>query len=183
MPNRNPLNRNTPTAATILDALTRHVTEIAFGIVEVVHIAIEHPRCKVAVTTTQPGVQAASVCIGKAGARARAIAADLDLDNVAIVTYSDDPTTYLTNAIAAHGITPLRVDLTDPVNRHARMVFDPAPSAFGPSQFARAIGSRGSNARLASTLTGWQIQICTPACVPGGRCIHPGATSPLAIAS
>lgn len=169
----------------VLEALSRHVPEIAFGIVEVVHLVIEEPRCKVAVTTTQPGVQAAAVCIGKAGARARAIAADLGMALVGIVTYSPDVTTYLTNAISAHKVTPLHVEITDVLNRKARMVLDnSAPSPAGPSQLARAIGANGSNVRLASALTGWQIQLCSPDCVPDSYCNHqPRSTSTLAIAS
>lgn len=175
--------RSAVTEAVVIDTLSRHVTEIAFGIVEVVHVVIKGPRCKVAVATTQPGVDAAAVCIGKAGARARAIAGDLGLELVGIVTFSPDITTYLSNAIA-HGVTPLHVEITDLLVRKARMVFDNAPSVVGPSQLARAIGANGSNVRLASALTGWQIQLCSPDCVPGSYCNHqPRSTSTLAIAS
>lgn len=176
-------HRHDITEDIVLEALSRHVPEVAFGIVEVVHLAIEEPRCKVAVTTTQPGVEAAAVCIGKAGARARTIAGYLGLELVGIVTYSSDITTYLSNAIA-HGVSPLRVEITDLLNCKARMVFDNAPSQVGPSQLARAIGATGSNVRLASALTGWQIQLCSPDCVPGSYCNHqPRSTSTLAIAS
>lgn len=164
--------RNTITEDMVLDALSRHVTEIAFGIVEVVHVAIEGTRCKVAVTTTQPGVDAGAACVGKAGARARAIAGELGMELVGIVTYSPDVTTYLTNAISAYNINPLHVEITDVLNRKARMVFDNAPSPTGPPQLARAIGAHGSNVRLASALTGWQIQLCSPDCVPGSYCNH-----------
>lgn len=177
-------HRDTLTEAAVIDALSRHVTEIAFGIVEVVHVVVEEPRCKVAVSTTQPGVPAAAVCIGKAGSVARAIAHDLGMDMVGIVTYSPDITTYLSNAISAHNVSPMSVEITDLLNRKARMVFDNKPSAAGPSQLARAIGAQGSNVRLASALTGWQLQLCSPDCVPGSYCNHqPRNNSTLPIAS
>ncbi|MEW2484189.1 hypothetical protein AB0876_31850 [Mycobacterium sp. NPDC049093] len=177
-------HRNTVTEAAVVDALSRHVAEIAFGIVEVVRVVVEEPRCKVSVTTTQPGVPAAAVCIGKAGAVARAVARDIGLEMVGIVTYSPDITTYLSNAISAHNVSPISVEVTDILSRKARMVFDNEPSAAGPSQLARAIGAQGSNVRLASGLTGWHLQLCSPDCVPGSYCNHqPRNSSTLPIAS
>lgn len=141
-------HRNTVTEAAVVDALSRHVAEIAFGIVEVVRVVVEEPRCKVSVTTTQPGVPAAAVCIGKAGAVARAVARDIGLEMVGIVTYSPDITTYLSNAISAHNVSPISVEVTDILSRKARMVFDNEPSAAGPSQLARAIGARDPTSDL-----------------------------------
>lgn len=176
----NPDHRDAKTA--VVDALIRHVPELGFGVVDVVQVAIEDTRCKIAVTTTVPGIDAASICIGKAGARIRATETDLGMDMISIVAYADDITTYLTNAIATHGITPRRIDITDLPARHARLVFDTTTDPTGPSPFARAIGARGSNVRLASKLTGWRIQLCTTACT-STHCNHPGHTSTLAIAS
>lgn len=166
----------------VIDALARHVPEIGFGIVDVVHVATADTRCKVSVKTNQPGVDAAQVCIGKGGFRVRAAATTLALDSMSIVTYSEDPTTYLANAIGAHNITPLSVTITDSAERHARIVFDTTPTAGRPSPYVRAIGARGLNVRLASFLTGWHIQLCTPLCTTD-RCIHPTPAAPRAIAS
>lgn len=162
--------------ADVIDALSRHVPEIAFDIVQIVRVAIDGTRCKVAVTTEQPGVSATGVCIGAGGRRIRTIADQLGMDNIGIVAHSAHIETYLTHAIVARGAHPLSVDIIDPLERVARMVFDAEDRSFGPTQFARAIGTRGSNVRLASALTGWQIRLCTPQC-RDGHCIHPGATS------
>lgn len=170
------------TRTAVIDALAHHVPEIGFGLVDVVHVAIADNRCKVSVKTNQPGVDAAQVCIGKRGFRVRAAATTLALESMSIVTYSDDITTYLTNAIGTQNITPLSVTLTDPATQQARIVFDTTPAPGRPSPFVRAIGARGLNVRLASVLTGWHIQLCTPRCTDN-HCIHPTPAAPQAIAS
>jgi len=170
------------TRTTVVDTLAHHVPEIGFGLVDVVHVAIADNRCKVSVKTNQPGVDAAQVCIGKGGFRVRAAATTLALDSMSIIAYSEDPTTYLTNAIGAHNITPLSVTITDSAERRARIVFDTTPTAGRPSPYVRAIGARGLNVRLASVLTGWHIQLCTPRCTDN-HCIHPTPAAPQAIAS
>ncbi|SKQ85230.1 hypothetical protein [Mycobacteroides abscessus] len=170
-------HRRTDTSeADIIDTLTRHVPEIAFDIVQIVRVAIDGTQSKVAVTTEHPGVCVTGACVGVRGRRIRTIANELGMDNIGIVAYSAHIETYLTNAIIARGAHPLSVHITDLPRRRARMVFDAEDRSFGPTQFARAIGTRGSNVRLASALTGWQIQLCTPLC-RDGHCQHPGATS------
>lgn len=175
-------HRRTDTSeADVIDALTRDVPEIAFDIVQIVRVAIDGRQCKVAVTTEQPGVCATSACIGPRGQRIRTIAHELGMDNIGIVAYSAHIETYLTNAIIARGAHPLSVHITDLPRRRARMVFDAEDCGFGPTQFARAIGTRGSNVRLASALTGWRIDLCTPRC-SDSHCVHPGA-APSRVAS
>lgn len=168
--------RSDNTEADVVDALTRDVPEIAFDIIQIVGVAIDGRQCKVAVTTEQPGVCVTGACVGVRGHRIRTIADQLGMDNIGIVAYSAHIETYLTHAIIARGAHPLSVDIIDAPGRVARMVFDAEDRSLGPTQFARAIGTRGSNVRLASALTGWQIQLCTTLCREG-HCVHPGATS------
>ncbi|MBX8690626.1 hypothetical protein A5722_01275 [Mycobacterium vulneris] len=168
--------RSEATEADVVDALTRDVPEIAFDIIQIVRVAIDGRQCKVAVTTKQPGVCVTGACVGVRGHRIRTIAHELGMDNIGIVAYSAHIETYLTNAIIARGAHPLSVHIIDAPGQVARMVFDAEDRSIGPTQFARAIGTRGSNVRLASALTGWQIRLCTPLC-RDGHCLHPGATS------
>ncbi len=167
--------------ADVVDSLTRHIPEVASGAVHIIRVAIHANQCKVAVAAERPGVCVTGACVGVRGRRIREIAHELGMDNIGIVAYSAHIETYLANAIITRGAHPLSVRITDLPRRRARMVFDAEDRGFGPSQFARAIGWRGSNVRLAGALTGWWIDLCTPWC-RDGRCVHPGA-SPSRVAS
>jgi N utilization substance protein A len=143
------LSRTHPNLVKRLFAL--EVPEIAAGVVEIVAVAREAGhRSKIAVTSHQPGVNAKGACIGPMGSRVRNVMAELHGEKIDIVDYSDDPATFVANALS-----PARVSRVMIVDAEARMARVIVPDY----QFSLAIGKEGQNVRLANKLTGWKIDI------------------------
>src|SRR5436309_4798301 len=127
------------------------VPEIADGTVEIAAIAREAGhRTKIAVRSTQPGVNAKGACIGPMGQRVRAVMSELHGEKIDIIDWSEDPAHFVGNALSP--AKALRVDVVDAVNRTARVTVP-------DFQLSLAIGREGQNARLAARLTGWRIDI------------------------
>lgn len=131
------------------------VPEIDSGTVEIVAIARDAgSRSKVAVKSNSDGVDPIGSCVGQKGVRINAIMNELKLgrieEKVDIILWEEDIETFLLNAIRpAEG---LEVTILDEKNKHARIT---VPAA----QHSLAIGREGQNAKLASELTGWKIDI------------------------
>jgi N utilization substance protein A len=143
------LSRTHPTLVRKLFAL--EVPEIADGTVEIKAVAREAGhRTKIAVTSHRAGVNAKGACIGPMGARARAVMAELHGEKIDIVDWSDDPATFL-----AQALQPARVSSVEIVDVEARAARIIVPDY----QLSLAIGREGQNARLAARLTGWRIDI------------------------
>jgi N utilization substance protein A len=143
------LSRTHPNLVKKLFAM--EVPEIADGTVEIVAIAREAGhRSKLAVRSTVPGVNAKGACIGPMGARARAVMSELHGEKIDIVDWSDDPATFV-----AQALQPARVNSVEVVDLAARSARVIVPDY----QLSLAIGKEGQNARLAARLTGWRIDI------------------------
>jgi N utilization substance protein A len=143
------LSRTHPNLVKKLFAL--EVPEIADGTVEIAAIAREAGhRTKIAVKSTVPGVNAKGACIGPMGQRVRAVMAELNGEKIDIVDHSDDPATFVGNALS-----PARVSSVTVVDAQARSARVVVPDY----QLSLAIGKEGQNARLAAKLTGWRIDI------------------------
>jgi N utilization substance protein A len=143
------LSRSHPALVTKLFAL--EVPEIADGTVKIEKIAREAGhRTKIAVRSTQPGVNAKGACIGPMGQRVRAVMSELHGEKIDIIDWSDDPATFVGNALSP--AKALRVEVVDPANNAARVTVP-------DYQLSLAIGREGQNARLAARLTGWRIDI------------------------
>lgn len=127
------------------------VPEIAERSVEIVAIAREAGhRTKIAVRANIPGVNAKGACIGEMGSRVRAVMTELNDEKIDIVDYSDDPATFIANALSPSKVT--NVTIVDEATRSARVLVP-------DYQLSLAIGKEGQNARLAAKLTGWRIDI------------------------
>ncbi|AMM32329.1 Transcription elongation factor NusA [Sinomonas atrocyanea] len=127
------------------------VPEIADRSVEIVAIAREAGhRTKIAVRALVPGVNAKGACIGEMGSRVRAVMTELNDEKIDIVDYSDDPATFIANALSPSKVTS--VSIVDEATRSARVLVP-------DYQLSLAIGKEGQNARLAAKLTGWRIDI------------------------
>jgi N utilization substance protein A len=127
------------------------VPEIADGTVEIVALAREAGhRCKVAVRSTVPGVNAKGACIGPMGARVRAVVAELHGEKIDIIDHCDDPTEFVAAALSPAKVDSVRV--TDGLGKAVQVVVP-------DYQLSLAIGKEGQNARLAAKLTGWRIDI------------------------
>ncbi|MEU8424726.1 transcription termination factor NusA [Micromonospora sp. NPDC048835] len=143
------LSRSHPALVKKLFAL--EVPEIADGTVEIGAIAREAGhRTKIAVRSTTPGVNAKGACIGPMGQRVRAVMSELHGEKIDIIDWSDDPATFVGNALSP--AKALRVEVVDLAGRAARVTVP-------DFQLSLAIGREGQNARLAARLTGWRIDI------------------------
>ena len=125
--------------------------EIADGTVEIAALAREAGhRTKIAVRSTEPGVNAKGACIGPMGARVRAVMTELHGEKIDIVDYSEDPRAFVAAALSPSRVSS--VEVVDPCCGAARVVVP-------DYQLSLAIGKEGQNARLAAKLTGWRIDI------------------------
>src|SRR3954447_552096 len=143
------LSRTHPNLVRKLFAM--EVPEIADGTVEIPAIAREAGhRTKIAVKSNRANVNAKGACIGPMGSRARAVMAELHGEKIDIVDWSDDPATFLAQALQPARVTA--VEIVDAEARAARIIVP-------DYQLSLAIGREGQNARLAARLTGWRIDI------------------------
>jgi N utilization substance protein A len=127
------------------------VPEIADGTVEITAIAREAGhRTKIAVRTLNPSVNGKGACIGPMGQRVRNIMHELHGEKIDIIDHSDDPATFVGNALSPAQVSS--VEVIDAAARAARVIVP-------DYQLSLAIGKEGQNARLAARLTGWRIDI------------------------
>lgn len=128
----------------------QEVPEIYDGIVEVMSIAREAgDRSKVAVFSRDANIDPIGTCVGPRGARVQAIVNELNGENMDIVQYSEDPETFIKNAM-----NPAEV-----LNVHFMEEERTCIVGVPDYQLSLAIGKKGQNARLAARLTGYKIDI------------------------
>ncbi len=129
----------------------REVPEIQNNAVEIKLIAREAGgRTKLAVASTQSGVDPVGACVGQKGVRVQAVINELGgSEKVDIIQYSDDATLLISQALA-----PAK-DITVTLNEETREAVAVVPD----DQLSLAIGRDGQNVRLAVKLTGWKIDI------------------------
>lgn len=126
------------------------VPEIADNIVLIKSVAREPgQRSKVAVLSTDERVDAVGACVGPRGARVQAIVDELYDEKIDIVPYSDDPKTYIQNALSPAKVNSIKLN----EDEHSAYCIVP------DSQLSLAIGKGGQNVRLAVRLTDWKIDI------------------------
>jgi N utilization substance protein A len=126
------------------------VPEVEEGIVEI-KAAARDPgmRAKIAVKSNDPRVDPQGTCIGVRGTRVTAVTNELNGERVDIVLWSPDPAQFVINALSPAEVTSIVVD----EEKHAMDV------VVEPEQVEIAIGRYGQNVRLASELSGWDINI------------------------
>lgn len=128
----------------------REVPEVGSGAVKIVHIAREAGvRTKLAVQSTQDGVDPVGSCVGQRGVRVQEVIREVNNEKIDIIPYSDDPATYLRGALAP--AENLKID----IDQASNTVTVTAPD----DQLSLAIGRGGQNVRLAAKLTGYKITI------------------------
>ncbi len=129
----------------------QEVPEMETGAVEIKEIAREAgKRTKIAVNSTVPGVDPVGTFVGGHGTRVQAVMNEIgDQEKVDIITFSADPKTFITNALSPAEVVKI---IIDEAKKHARVLVD-------TSQLSIAIGRGGQNVRLASNLTGYEIDI------------------------
>ncbi len=126
------------------------VPELREGIVEIVGVARDAGhRTKIAVATKDPRVDPVGAFVGVKGARIRGIVEELGGERIDVVSYSEDAEEYVIRALKIDGDIAISVD-----EKH-RVAYVTVPT----DRLSVAIGRHGQNVRLASRLTGWQIEI------------------------
>jgi N utilization substance protein A len=127
------------------------VPEVFNGTVEIKSIAREAgSRTKISVHTSDENVDPVGACVGPRGARVQAIVNELNGEKIDVVEWSEDPATYVKNALCPSQV--LRVVIEEDDERKANVVVP-------DHQLSLAIGKDGQNARLAARLTSWKIDI------------------------
>jgi N utilization substance protein A len=130
----------------------QEVPEIYDGIVEVKAVARDPgSRAKIAVISRDSSVDPVGACVGMRGSRVQAVVNELQGEKIDIIPWSPDIATFVVNALAPAEVA--KVVLDEERERIAVVVPD--------QQLSLAIGRRGQNVRLASQLTGWDIDILT----------------------
>lgn len=126
------------------------IPEIYDGIIEIKRIAREPgDRAKVAVISHDDRVDAVGACVGMKGVRIHAIVRELNNENIDVINYTDDPVLFIQRALAPAKLKDVQVDVE---NKKAVVTV-------AADQVSLAIGRNGQNVRLASKLTGYDIQL------------------------
>ena len=130
----------------------QEVPEIYDGIIEIRSVARDPgSRAKIAVISHDSSIDPVGACVGMRGSRVQAVVAELQGEKIDIIPWSQDPATFVVNALAPAEVAKVVLD------EDAQKIEVVVPD----EQLSLAIGRRGQNVRLASSLTGWEIDILT----------------------
>ncbi len=151
--NRGPQLFVSRTRPEMLEELFRiEVPEIGEEVIEIKGAARDPgSRAKVAVKTNDKRIDPVGACVGMRGARVQAVTGELNGERIDIVLYDDNPAQYVINAMAPAEVVSIVVD----EDNHSMDI------AVSEDQLAQAIGRNGQNIRLASELSGWELNVMT----------------------
>jgi transcription termination/antitermination protein NusA len=126
------------------------VPEIAEHVIEIKFVAREPgERAKIAVTSSDPGIDPVGACVGIKGSRVQAVVQELRGERIDIVTWTPDEPSFVARALSPAEVARVVVD----EDEHSMEVI------VADDQLSLAIGRRGQNVKLASKLTGWKIDV------------------------
>ena len=132
----------------------QEVPEIYDGVIEVKAVARDPgSRAKIGVISYDNSIDPVGACVGMRGSRVQAVVNELQGEKIDIIPWNDDAATFIVNALQPAEVTKVVMD--EDAQRIEVVVPD--------EQLSQAIGRRGQNVRLASQLTGWDIDIMTEA--------------------
>ena len=133
---------------------SQEVPEVYEGIVTIQSVARDPgSRAKIAVVSRDSSIDPVGACVGMRGSRVQAVVNELQGEKIDIIQWSPDAATFIVNALAPAEV--VKVVLDEDAERIEVVVPD--------QQLSLAIGRKGQNVRLASQLTGWDIDIMTEA--------------------
>ncbi|MFC1868715.1 transcription termination factor NusA [Thermodesulfobacteriota bacterium] len=142
------LSRTHPNFLSVL--FENEVPEISEGIVHIVQVSREPgSRAKIAVSSRDSDVDPVGACVGMKGSRVQAVVQELRGEKIDIVTWDPDPAKFICNALAPAEI--IRV-IVDEANQSMGVVVP-------DDQLSLAIGRKGQNVRLASKISGWNLDV------------------------
>ena len=137
-------------AGMVLRLFEQEVPEIEDGVIAIQAISRDPgSRSKIAVISTDAAIDPVGACVGMRGARVQAVVNELHGEKIDIIEWTEDPAVFVVNALAPAEIERVLVD-------EATNTIEVAVSE---ENLAIAIGRRGQNVRLASELTGWNIEL------------------------
>jgi transcription termination/antitermination protein NusA len=136
----------------LIELFKLEVPEIGEGVIEI-HGAARDPglRAKIAVKSTDPRIDPVGACVGMRGSRVQAVSNELAGERVDIILWDDNPAQFVINAMSPAEVVSILVD-EDSSSMDVAVVEE---------QLSQAIGRNGQNVRLASQLTGWDLNVMT----------------------
>src|SRR5690606_40279495 len=136
----------------MIELFKLEVPEVGQGLVEIKGCARDPgDRAKIAVIAHDTRTDPIGACIGMRGSRVQAVSNELNGERIDIVLWSDNPAQFVINAMAPAEVQSIIVD----EDRHSMDI------AVAEDKLAQAIGKGGQNVRLASKLSGWQLNVMT----------------------
>ncbi len=136
----------------LIELFKLEVPEIGEGLIEILGAARDPGlRAKIAVRSEDPRTDPVGACVGMRGSRVQAVSNELGGERVDIILWDENPAQFVINAMAPAEVVSIVVD-EDTHSMEVAVVED---------QLSQAIGRGGQNVRLASQLTGWQINVMT----------------------
>jgi transcription termination/antitermination protein NusA len=138
----------------LIELFKLEVPEIGENIIEI-HGAARDPglRAKIAVQSTDPRIDPVGACVGMRGSRVQAVSNELAGERVDIILWDENPAQFVINAMSPADVVSILVD----EDKGSMDV------AVNEEQLSQAIGRNGQNVRLASQLTGWELNVMTEA--------------------
>ena len=146
------LSRTHPTFMSKL--FSQEVPEVYEGIIDIKSVARDPgSRAKIAVLSHDTSIDPVGACVGMRGSRVQAVVNELQGEKIDIIQWSEDDATFIVNSLAPAEVSKVVLDVD------AKRIESVVPD----DQLSLAIGRRGQNVRLASQLTGWDIDVLTEA--------------------
>lgn len=137
-------------ARLVSELFAREVPEVGSGVVVIKEVARDAGvRTKIAVESTQEGVDPVGSCVGQKGVRVQAVINELNGERVDIIQYSSDPVKFITAALSPAENLEIKIDDKNKV----------ADVTVPDDQLSLAIGRGGQNVKLAAKLTGYKINL------------------------
>ncbi|MDX1811362.1 MAG: transcription termination factor NusA [Gammaproteobacteria bacterium] len=138
----------------LIELFKLEVPEVGEGLIDIL-AASRDPglRAKIAVKANDSRIDPVGACVGMRGSRVQAVSNELNGERVDIITYDENPAQFVVNAMSPAEVLSIVVD----EDKNSMDV------AVAEDQLSQAIGRGGQNVRLASELTGWEINVMTEA--------------------
>jgi N utilization substance protein A len=134
----------------LIELFKLEVPEVGQGLIEILAAARDPGlRAKIAVKSNDPRIDPVGACVGMRGSRVQTVSTELSGERVDIILWDDNPAQFVINAMSPAEVSSIVVD----EETHTMDI------AVGEEQLSQAIGRAGQNVRLASQLTGWELNV------------------------
>ncbi len=138
----------------VIELFKLEVPEVGEGLIEIKGAARDPGlRAKIAVKSNEPRIDPVGACVGMRGSRVQAVSSELAGERIDIILWDENPAQFVINAMSPAEVISIVVD----EEAHSMDV------AVVEDQLSQAIGRGGQNVRLASQLTGWELNVMTEA--------------------